>query len=76
MTIASRSQALSIRINERIRKSKVLKQSVNFKYSSLMFRICVPNLIYQKKVEEAKEEAREMLGHKRGSAAVYSYIDV
>jgi hypothetical protein len=33
-------------------------------------------LIYQKKVEEAKEEAREMLGHKRGSAAVYSYIDV
>ena len=76
LNIARRSQALSNRINERIRKSKVLKQSANFKYSSHMFRKCVPNLIYQKKVEEAKEEAREMLGHKRGSAAVYSYIDV
>lgn len=76
LNIARRSQALSIRINERIRKSKVLKQSANFKYSSHMFRKCVPNLIFQKKVEEAKEEAREMLGHKRGSAAVYSYIDL
>ena len=35
-----------------------------------------PNLIFQKKVEVVKEEAREMLGHKRKSVAVYSYIDV
>jgi hypothetical protein len=76
LNIARRSQALSNHINERIRKSKVFRQSSNFKYSSHMFRKCVPNLIFQKKVQEAKEEARKMLGHKRGSAAVYSYIDL
>ena len=36
LTIRRRSQALSIRINERIRKSKVFRQSANFKYSSHM----------------------------------------
>ena len=76
LSIARRSQALSNRINERIRNSKVLKQSANFKYSSHMFRKCIPNLTFQKKVEDAKEKAREMLGHKRGSSAVNSYIDL
>ena len=76
LSISRRSQALSNRINERIQKSKVLKQSANFKYSSHMFRKCIPNLTFQKKVEEAKEQAREMLGHKRGSSAVNSYIDL
>jgi hypothetical protein len=36
----------------------------------------MPNIIFHKKVEKAKEEDREILGHKRGSAAIYSYIDV
>lgn len=70
-----RAHEMSKRINKRIENSKVLIKLPHYKYTSHMFRKCIPNIHYQKRVDEAKEEARQMLGQKRGSSAVEHYLD-
>ena len=74
-TLTKRSSFLGVAINKKLAESKAMVKSENFQYTSHMLRKCLPNLRYNEVVEEAKEEARKLLGHKTGSTAVNSYLD-
>jgi hypothetical protein len=62
-------------INKRIKESKVIKKTANFKYTSHMFRKTVAYNLYHKGVEELKARAREAIGQSQNSTAISSYID-
>ena len=70
-----RGQDLSLMMNKLISDSKVLIKSANYTYTSHMLRKTQPNLIFQEKVEEARSDARKMLGHKQNSTATNHYLD-
>ena len=69
-----RAHKLCVRINKRIRKSKVLAKSKNFKYTSHMFRKTKAFNFFQTEVEKLKEQVRSSIGQSSGSTAVDSYI--
>lgn len=74
-TLKQRACRLSARINKRIRESKVLKMSKNYKYSSHMFRKTKAFTMYQQGMKELKERARAAIGQQKNSNAVEYYIN-
>jgi integrase len=70
----TRAHSICVRINQRIKNSKVLKGSKNYKLSSHMFRKTKAFTAFQDAVNEAKEKARLAIGHQKGSSAIESYI--
>jgi integrase len=70
-----RAQDLCMRINKRIKESKVLKKSDNYKYTSHMFRKTKAYNMYQKGNELLKEQIRSSIGQSQGSTAVEFYIN-
>ena len=73
-TEADRSHKLCMRINKRIKHSRVLKKTSNFTFSSHMFRKTKAFQAYYKAMHEAKEIARKEIGQKEGSTAIEHYI--
>lgn len=71
-----RVHKLGLRINKRIRRSKVLKKSKNYKYTSHMFRKTKAFNIFQNAVNAAKNEARNAIGQKKNSTAIEPYINM
>jgi integrase len=70
-----RSISMCMRINKRIKESKVLKKSPNFKFSSHMFRKTKAFQIYREYLEKGKEAARSAIGHEPGSSSINFYIN-
>lgn len=69
-----RANYLCARINKRIKNSKVLIKSPNYKYSTHMFRHTKAFKEYRKCLEIAKEAARRAIGHKEGSSSIDYYL--
>lgn len=72
--VSKRAAVIDARINSRIKNSKVLKKSPQYKYSSHMFRKTKAFTAFNKVIEEAKEKARIAIGHARGSSAIDCYL--
>jgi len=69
-----RANVLCIRINARIKESKVLKRNANFKFSSHMFRHSMAFQVYRDHLEKAKAAARKSIGHHSGTTSINFYI--
>ncbi len=69
-----RANILCVRINNRIKESKVLNKNANFKFSSHMFRHSVAFQVYRDYLEIAKEAARKSIGHRSVSSSINFYI--
>jgi len=70
-----RAHDISVAVNRKIRKSKVIKKTANYKYSSHMFRKTRVYNDYEKGVENLKEAMRRRIGQSKGSSAINSYIN-
>ena len=70
-----RAHDLSVRINNRIRSSKIIKMNRNYQYSSHMFRKTRVYNEYQEGVEKLKEDLRKKIGQAKGSTSLNSYIN-
>jgi integrase len=73
--VARRTSQIDIRINKRIKQSKVLKKKAGYAYSSHMFRKTKAFNAYTKALEEAKSEARKAIGHTEGSSSIVHYLN-
>jgi integrase len=69
-----RAAQLCLRINQRIKASKVLKKSDNYVYSTHMFRKTKARNLYNQLVEDAKETVRKAIGQASNSTAIEHYI--
>ena len=69
-----RTRHLCLRINKRIKESKVIKKKPNYKYSSHMFRKTKAFNMFNQGVSELKEKVRASIGQSQGSGAVENYI--
>lgn len=75
LTERDRAHHLCVRINNRIKNSKVLnKKSKNYKYTSHMFRKTKAFNMFNTEVEQLKERVRASIGQSQGSTALESYI--
>ena len=70
-----RAQDLCMRINRKIRDSKVLKKIDNYKYTSHMFRKTKAYNMYKHANERLKEQIRSSIGQSQGSMALEHYIN-
>jgi integrase len=70
----SRAQDLCMRINKRIRNSKVLKKIDNYQYSSHMFRKTLAYNAYHREEKLLRERVRASIGQSQGSSAIVHYI--
>ncbi len=70
-----RAYDLCIKINKRIKDSKVLKKNKNYKFSSHMFRKTRAYNMFHKELNVLKEKVRESIGQSQGSTAIESYIN-
>jgi integrase len=70
-----RAQDICIRINKRIKKSKVIKKKGSYKYTSHMFRKTRAYNMFQSRMKELKEEVRASIGQSSGSMAIEHYIN-
>lgn len=75
LTRKVRAQNLCLRINKRIKNSKVLKKSENYKYSSHMFRKTKAYNMYHQEKELLKDRVRSSIGQSQGSTAIMHYIN-
>ena len=69
-----RTSGICMRINRRIKDSKVLVKSKNFVFSSHMFRKTRAFNVFSEALKKAKEEARRAIGHEPGSSSISHYI--
>jgi integrase len=69
-----RANYLCARINKRIKDSKVLVKSPNYKYSTHMFRHTRAFKEYRKCLEMAKDAARRAIGHAENSSSIEYYL--
>jgi integrase len=69
-----RSAYLGGKINKALQKTNTFKKFPNKQYTSHIFRKTIANTTYQKVIEEAKDKAREKIGHKH-SNNINFYID-
>jgi len=69
-----RAHEFCLRINKRIKTSKILKANKNFKFTSHMFRKTKAFNLFQKGINELKAKAREAIGQSQNSTAIESYI--
>jgi len=69
-----RTASICMRINKRIKDSKVLVKSKNFVFSSHMFRKTRAFNVFSEALKKAKEEARRAIGHEPGSSSISHYI--
>lgn len=69
-----RSHWLCVKINSRIKQSKVLSQSKNFQFSSHMFRKTKAYINFNEGLEKLKEQTRASIGQSVGSSAIEHYI--
>jgi hypothetical protein len=72
---AKRTHIIGVRINKRIKESKVLEKNSEYQFSSHMFRKTKANSIYQELNREARERARRAIGQASGSSAIENYIE-
>lgn len=70
-----RAQDLGTRINNRIKNSTALKKKANYQYTSHMFRKTKAYNIFQKGVNELKDQCRSSIGQSQGSTAIEHYIN-
>jgi hypothetical protein len=70
-----RAQYLGLRINNRIKNSKVLVHRKGYKYSSHMFRKTKAYNMFNSEVNKLKEKVRAAIGQSQGSQAIESYIN-
>lgn len=70
-----RAQDIGLKINKKIRQSKVIKKIGGYKYSSHMFRKTKAYNMFHKKLDELKEEVRLSIGQSQGSQAIEHYIN-
>ena len=70
-----RAQNLCLKINQKIKNSKVLKKSDNYKYTSHMFRKTKAFNMYHKEKELLKDKVRTSIGQSQGSTAIEHYIN-
>jgi integrase len=73
-TEPDRTHKITIRINKKIKLSKVLKKTSNYTFSSHMFRKTKAFQAYSKAMQKAKEIARKEIGQKDNSNAIDHYI--
>lgn len=73
--LRNRAAVLSLRINKRLKKTKLIPKSDNYKVSSHMFRKTKAFQEYTKYVEMGKEAARKVIGQQSGSTSINFYID-
>lgn len=70
-----RARIISCKINERIKNSKVLIKNPNYKYTSHIFRKTLAYNFYHTGMNELKQKARKMIGHKKDTHAINYYIN-
>ena len=70
-----RARDLSERINNRLRKSKMIEKSSNYLISSHCFRKTKAYSLFNEKLNLLKEETRAAIGQSQGSTAIESYIN-
>lgn len=73
-TERKRCHAICVRINKRIKNSKVLKKNKNYQFSSHMFRKTKAFMAFQAAVMLAKQKARDSIGQARNSSSINHYI--
>lgn len=71
----SRAQDLCMKINKRIKDTKVLKKIDNYKYTSHMFRKTKAYNMFQEGKERLREQVRSSIGQSQGSSAIEHYIN-
>ncbi len=70
-----RAQDIGLKINQRIKDSKVLKKKGEYQYTSHMFRKTKAFNLFHENLEKLKETVRTSIGQSKGSAAIEHYIN-
>ncbi len=74
--IEARAHRMAVTVNRLIKNSEVFDKNDNYQYTSHMFRRTRVNLELKEEKERIKTKGRKILGHRSGSAAINSYIEL
>jgi ribosomal protein S24E len=74
LDLRRRAQDIGLRINGRIRNSKVLKKRGSYQYTSHMFRKTKAYNEYHSQLNKLKDTVRASIGQSQGSQALVHYI--